>query len=105
MEMGVLAGMGEWGKRPWTSDRVRDDAREWGARPFSVSLRLDRRVYSRGGLPQGMGELRGVGRRCFAQSPMRVGPPVKPEGYGFFGAGGGEAYSSLSAMTMPSRSA
>ena len=55
-----------------------------GPRPFSVSLRLDRRVYSRGGLPQGMGELRGVGRRCFAQSPMRVGPPVKPEGYGFF---------------------
>ncbi|GGD09182.1 hypothetical protein GCM10011587_11330 [Pyruvatibacter mobilis] len=49
--------------------------------PSPASLRLDRRVYSQISLPQRAWLRHGRGRECRAQQQMRVGPPVKPEGY------------------------
>ncbi len=51
---------------------------KWGDERSSVSLRLDRRVYSRGGLPQRKWRWRGRSRASCAQQPKRVGPGSSP---------------------------
>ena len=83
-----VQGHTEWAERGALDSAIksRNDKRKKGDKPppSPASLRLDRRVYSQRCLPQRAVLRHGGGPRRCAHFPRRVGPPVKPEGYGWW---------------------